>query len=393
MKAMDESATAGTPRNIALIGPYAPYRGGIAHFGETLRRGLEARGHTVTPVTFSRQYPQLLFPGKTQLAPDADTTDAERLLDTCWPPSWWRTARHVADGRPDAALFQYWMPFFAPAYGAVARLLRRRGIPSLAVVHNAEPHERFPLGRPFTHFFLKACAGHLALSEAVEDDLRALGVGGSEEAPIQQAAHPVYDRFGTAPSKVEARAALGLPEDAPVLLFFGFVREYKGLDVLLDAMPRVLEKLPEAHLLVAGEFYDDPAPYRAQIRRHGLEGRVHVHDQYLPDDEVPVHFAAADAVVQPYRTATQSGVAQIAFHFDRPVITTDVGGLSESIPHERAGLVVPPEQPAALADAVARFFREEGLADRLTQGVTRLKEERTDGLYDALEDLLVVARR
>jgi glycosyltransferase involved in cell wall biosynthesis len=381
--------------DVVLIGPYAPYRGGIAHFGETLRGGMEARGHSVTPLTFSRQYPSLFFPGKTQFAPGARSeSDAPRLLDSCWPPSWFRTARRVArgggpDDRPDAALFQYWMPFFAPAYGTVARLLRRHGVPSLAVVHNATPHERFPLGNTLTRFFLKACAGHLALSGAVRESLRALG----GEAPVQQAAHPVYDRFGATLARAEARAALGLPQKAPVLLFFGFVRAYKGLDVLLDAMPRVLKALPEAHLVVAGEFYDDPAPYRAQIRRHGLGRRVHVYDQYVPDDEVPRYFAAADAVVQPYRTATQSGVAQIAFHFDRPVITTDVGGLAEHIPHEQAGLVAPPEDPAALAEAVARFFAEDGLAARLRRGVRRLKRQRSDDLYGALEDLLATACR
>ena len=373
---------------LALIGPYAPYRGGIAHFGETLRRGLEARGHTVMPVTFSRQYPKLLFPGSTQHAPEPASSDAARLLDTLWPPSWFRTARRVASMAPDAALFQYWMPFFAPAFGTTARLLRRRGVPSFAVVHNATPHERFPMGHTLTRFFLKACAGHLALSKAVEDDLRALGL----RAPLRRAEHPVYDRFGTAPSQSKARRALGLPADAPVLLFFGFVRRYKGLDVLLDAMPRVAERLPDVHLVVAGEFYDDPAPYHEQVRRHGLQERVHFHSGYVPDEAVPRHFAAADAVVQPYRAATQSGVAQIAFHFDRPVITTDVGGLPESIPHERAGLVVPSEAPAALAEAVGRFFSEADLAEHLTQGVRALKRERADDLDEALDDLLSPAR-
>ncbi|PSQ98230.1 MAG: glycosyl transferase [Bacteroidetes bacterium QS_9_68_14] len=380
-------------RKLALIGPYPPYRGGIAHFGETLRGGLEARGHAVTPVTFLRQYPSLLFPGETQLAPGAGESGhagrAERLLDSCGPLSWRRTARRVAESGASAALFQYWMPFFAPAYGTVARLLRRRGVPSMAVVHNATPHERFPFGDALARFFLKACTGHLVLSEAVESDLRRLGVW----APVRQVAHPVYDRFGEAPVRAEARRALGLPAEAPVLLFFGFVRAYKGLDTLLEAMPRVLSALPEAHLVVAGAFYDDDAPYRAQVRRHGLEERVHLRDQYVPDGDVPGYFAAADAVVQPYRSATQSGVAQIAFHFDRPVITTDVGGLAEHVPHEQAGLVVPPEDPAALAEAVARFFTDDGLATRLARGVRRLKEARANGLYDALEDLLATAGR
>jgi glycosyltransferase involved in cell wall biosynthesis len=378
------------PTHFALIGPYTPYRGGIAHFGETLRSGLEARGHRVAPVTFSRQYPSLLFPGKTQLAPDAgeDGSDAARLLDTCWPPSWLRTARRVAALQPDAVLFQYWMPFFAPSYGAVARLLRRRGIPSLAVVHNAEPHERFPLGRPLTRFFLRACAGHLALSEAVAKNLRTLAPG----APVRRVAHPTYDRFGDAPSRAEARAALDLPpEEASVLLFFGFVRRYKGLHVLLDAMPQIAEALPEVRLVVAGAFYDDIATHRAQIRRHGLSEQVRLDAGYVADADVPRYFAAADVVVQPYVSATQSGVAQIAVHFEKPVITTDVGGLAERIPHEEAGLVVPPEDPDALAGAVTRFF-DEAWGETLAAGVRAEKEKHAWGpLYDALEELAQAA--
>jgi glycosyltransferase involved in cell wall biosynthesis len=275
------------------------------------------------------------------------------------------------------------MPFFAPAFGTITRMARRRGVRSLVVVDNALPHERRPGDRLLGKYFLRACDGFVVMSESVEDDLRSLGV----EAPVRRVRHPTYDRFGEAPGRREARRALDLPDDAPVLLFFGFVRHYKGLHVLLDAMPQVLDALPDARLVVAGAFYDDPEPYRAQIRRHGLGERVRLDAGYVADDDVPRYFAAADAVVQPYVTATQSGVAQIAFHFETPVLTTDVGGLAEIVPHEQAGLVVPPEDPQALATSVTRFFRED-MAETLADGVRAEKEKHSwEPLYEALEAL------
>ena len=354
----------------ALIGPFPPYRGGIAHFSEALRRGLGGRGHAVEAVTFSRQYPGLLFPGTTQYEPDGRPVGAERLLDTIGPRSWWKTARHVIEREPDAAVFQFWMPFLGPSYGVVARRLRKAGVPVLAVVHNALPHERRPGDRALARYFLRACDGFVVMSESVRRDLQNLGV----EAPVRRVRHPVYEHFGEARPRAEARAALGLPTDAPVLLFFGFVRRYKGLHVLLDAMPRVLARLPEARLVVAGEFYDDEGRCRRQAAPLGKAVRFDA--AYIPSEAVGTYFGAADVVVQPYVSATQSGVAQIAFHFERPLVTTNVGGLAETVPPD-AGLVVPPEDPAALADAVARFFEERmagadeggdglpGLADQL----------------------------
>jgi glycosyltransferase involved in cell wall biosynthesis len=374
---------------IVVIGPAHPYRGGIAHFNEMTMRGLIGRGHTVQPVTFTRQYPERLFPGKTQFAEDEappnDLPDAERIIDTLNPLTWWRAVQHVVHQKPDAVLFQYWMPYFAPAYGVIARWARRRGVRALAIVHNALPHERHAGDAALGRFFLRAVDGFVVMSDAVAEELAPLRRSG---ATVQRIEHPVYARFGKAMPRREARAELDLPLDAPVLLFFGFVREYKGLHVLLDALPAVVSRLPDAHLVIAGEFYDDPAPYRAQIERTGLADHVTLHDRYVPSKAVPAYFGAADVVVQPYVSATQSGVAQIAFHFERPVIVTDVGGLAEVVPHEAAGFVVPPEDPAALADYIVRFFRE-GWRDRLVAGVRRQKEHyHPDRLTDAIDDLL-----
>jgi len=371
----------------ALIGPFPPYRGGIAHFSEALRQGLSGRGHEVEAVTFSRQYPGVLFPGTTQYEPGGAADGAERLLDTIGPRSWWRTARHVIGREPDAVVFQFWMPFLGPSYGVVARRLRKAGVPVLAVVHNALPHERRPGDRALAQTFLRACDGLVVMSESVRRDVERLAPG----VPVRQVRHPVYEHFGEAVPRAEARAALGLPAEAPVLLFFGFVRRYKGLHVLLDAMPRVLARLPEARLVVAGEFYDDEAPYRRQAEALGAAVRFDA--EYIPSEAVATYFSAADVVVQPYVSATQSGVAQIAFHFERPVITTDVGGLAETVPDGEAGLVVPSEDSAALADAVVRFF-EDAMAEKLVAGVRREREAASwEHVIGAVEDLTKQARR
>ncbi len=367
-----------------------PYRGGIAHFTEMTVTGLADRGHDVRPVTFSRQYPKLLFPGETQYEPESEVPpavrDAPRPLDSINPVSWFRTGLYLRDQTPDAVVFQYWMPFFAPAYGVIARGLRRHyGIPSFAVVHNALPHERHFGDALLSRFFLCACAGHVVMSDAVATDTRRLA---GADASLEQIEHPVYERFGESVPNDEARAALDLPDDAPVILFFGFVREYKGLHVLLEALPDVLGDRPDLHLVVAGEPYDDPERYRRLVRAHDLGARVHWHDDYIPSSDVPTYFGAADLVVQPYVSATQSGVAQIATHFETPMVVTDVGGLAESIPHEEAGFVVPPENPDALAAAITRFFREDW-AEELTDGVRKRKRAQQPArLFEAIERLV-----
>ena len=376
-------------RQIAVVGPMHPYRGGIAHFTEMTVTGLADRGHDVRPVTFSRQYPELLFPGETQYEPESDAPPivrgAPRMLDSINPLSWIRTAQALRDANPDAVVFQYWMPFFAPAYGTIARLLRRVGIPSYAVVHNALPHERHLGDTWLSRYFLRACEGHVVMSASVADTLRDLR---RPDAAVHQIEHPIYERFGDPMAEGKARSAMGLPLDAPVLLFFGFVREYKGLHVLLKALPEVLETMPDLQLVIAGETYDDSARYHGLIGQYNLEDHVHWYDQYIPSEAVPAVFSAADLVVQPYVSATQSGVAQIATHFGVPMVVTDVGGLAETIPHEEAGFVVPPENPSALAQAITRFFQDDW-QDRLNEGVQALQQLRhPDHLMEAIEGLV-----
>lgn len=369
---------------IALLGPFWPYRGGIAHFGAGLARALAERGHEVRTVTFRRQYPKQLFPGETQFergpAPPG-VPRAPMQLDVLSPRTWLRTADRIADDGTDVAVIPYWTPLMAPMWGVIVRRLRTRDVKVLALVHNAIPHERRPGDVALGHLALSAVDGALALSVRVAEDVRRLGVG----TPIQTVPHPVYEGFGPAPPRPEARQALGLPADAPVFLFFGFVRPYKGLDVLLNAWGGVVGRVPDARLVVAGEFYAGEDEIRARATTYG--GSVRFDATYIPDDQVGLYFGASSAVVQPYVSATQSGVAQIAFHYGRPVITTDVGGLAETVPDGVAGLVVPPRDPDALADALVRFV-DDDLGPELETGVRRVREAYSwDRVVEALEGL------
>lgn len=339
------------PLRVVVVAPMWPYRGGIAHFAASMARNVAGRGHAVRAVTFSRQYPERLFPGKTQLdggPPPENVPRAARLLDTLRPRTWTRAAREISKGGADVAVIHYWMPFVAPALGTLARALRRRGVRVVVVVHNALPHEPGLLDRPLARYALAAADGLVVMSAGVRADVERLGVG----VPVRMAAHPAYDHFGASVPQAEARAALGLPADAPVLLFFGFVRRYKGIQVLLDAMPAVATRVPGVRLVVAGEFYGDEAALRAQARPLGAAVRFDA--DYVADGRVGLYFGAADAVVQPYVSATQSGVAGVAFHFSRPVVTTDVGGLAADV--GEAGIVVPPNDSAALAEALVEIL-------------------------------------
>lgn len=383
---MGEDASERTRRRIALVGPSAPFRGGVAQFADTVAEGLRDRDWSVRMTTFRRQYPDFLFPGTSQFdASRPAPPETRRLIDSIGPATWISAARAIAEERPVAAVFQYWTPFFAPAYGVMARRLAARGVRVAAIVHNVHPHERrHALVSPLAGYFLKRCGALLALSDRVAADVRALGVA----APVHMAPHPVYGHFGDPLPRAEARRRLGVPEDADVLLFFGFVRAYKGLRTLLRALPRVLARRPAAQLLIAGEFYEDERAYRDLIASLGLGDAVRVRGEYIPEEEVGLYFSAANLVVQPYESATQSGVAQTAWHFDRPVVTTDVGGLAEVVSDGVSGYVTPPGDPEALADAIVRYFEEDREA-AFAEGARRERERFSWGRFlDALEAML-----
>ncbi len=363
---------------IALVGPLHPWRGGIAQYLGLLGEALTARAD-VRAVSFTRQYPGFLFPGRSQRDADAPPPrfPVVPLLDSIGPLSWRRAARHLEAFAPGLVVLKWWLPFFGPAFAASVRPLRRRGTRVALVCDNLVPHEGRPGDRLFTRMMLRQSDGYLVMSESVERDLDRLKPG----APRRRVLHPLYAQFDRGRySRARARAKLGL--DGEVAVFFGYIRRYKGLDTLLEAWPRVRERRP-ATLVVAGEFYDDAAPYRALAAKAG--DSVRLLDRYLPDDEVEALFKAADVAVLPYRSATQSGVTHVAYALGVPVITTDVGGLSETVRPGETGLVVPPEDPAALAEAIVRFF-ERGMGPPLRAGVEALRQAHS---WEALADRVI----
>jgi len=369
--------------NIVIVGTAYPLRGGIAHFNALLYKHL-SKQHHVDIVTFSRQYPTILFPGKTQdeKGGQEGAVPSEQLIDSINPLTWITAANAIARKKPDLLIFKYWMPFFGPCFGTIARLVRRKtGAKVLFICDNIIPHEKRPGDMAFTRYAFNAVDAFIVQSASVERDLNAF-LPGSRYALVP---HPVYEIFGNGLPKAEARAKLGI-RDERAILFFGYVRRYKGLHTLLDAMPSIL-KLMKVKLLVVGEFYDDEQKYRHQIVENNLQNDVVVHSDYVPNEEVSLYFSAADVVVLPYVSATQSGIVQIAYQFDKPVIATDVGGLAEVVLNNRTGFIVRPEAPQEVADAVVRFYE----GNREEEFVNNVREEKKkyswENLIHAIEKL------
>ncbi|MFI5370085.1 MAG: glycosyltransferase [Candidatus Eisenbacteria bacterium] len=353
------------------MGPFHPWRGGIAQYLGSLGEALMSRAD-VRGITFTRQYPGFLFPGESQRDPSAPPPrfPVEARLDSIGPWSWPSTTRVLESFAPGLVVLKWWLPFFGPAFASVVTPLRRRGTRVALVCDNLVPHERRPGDGVFTRWMMRESDGYLVMSASVEHDLDRLKPG----APRRRVKHPFYAQFDRGRwTRETARAKLGIAPGEEVALFFGYVRRYKGLDALLEAWPRVRARRPVT-LLVAGECYEDPAPYQALASRAGGEPAVRLMLRYIPDDDVEALFKAADVTVLPYRSATQSGVTHVAYALGVPVITTDVGGLAETVRPGETGLVVPPADPVALADAIVRFFAEH-LARRFSTGVQALRRE------------------
>lgn len=340
---------------IFLVGPAFPLRGGIAHFNESFCRSLIDAGYDAEIVSFYLQYPALLFPGKSQKAtgPAPDGIRIHNWLSSINPLSWRRAAKKIAKKNPKMVIIRFWLPFMGPALGALAKSLRKKGIRVIGLVDNAIPHESRTFDRRLSNCFFKNAHAFFTLSDSVADDLKKLAPG----KPTATSPHPVYDLFGDKITMREAREKLNLDPEARYVLFFGFVRAYKGLDLLIEALGKPEIKAQNIHLIVAGEFYESEEKYTKMIEKLGLTDRVILRSDYIPQEEVKAYFCAANLVAQTYKTATQSGVTQIAYHFERPMLVTDVGGLAEIVPNGKVGYVVKP-QPDAIADALLRFFTE-----------------------------------
>ena len=343
---------------IIILGTAYPYRGGLATFNERLAGEYQRQGHEVEMYTFTLQYPNFLFPGKTQFSPDPAPNDLKiyRKVHSCNPFNWLKVGKELSKKRPDVLVFAYWMSFMAPCMGTIARKVRHNHHTKIiALVHNMIPHEPNVLDKILPPYFVKSMDGFMALSESVVKDIEKFD---KRNCPKRFSPHPIYDHYGERLSRETALSLLNLSPDYRYVLFFGFIRAYKGLDLLLGAFADERLRQQNVKLIVAGEFYGDPEPYYKQINDLGIEDRVVLCTDFIPDGEVNRYFSAADIVAQPYKTATQSGVTQIAFHFEKPMLVTNVGGLPEIVPDGKIGYVTEPDAKQ-IADALYRFFQEQ----------------------------------
>ena len=341
-------------QKIAIIGPAHPLRGGLTTFNHRLAKEFIALGDDCVIYSYSLQYPSFLFPGTSQFTdePAPANLTIYTIINSVNPLNWVKVGRRIAKDRPDIILVRFWIPFMGPALGTILRLvMKNKHTRIIGLADNIIPHEKRPGDKPFTKYFLGSCDAFITMSEKVMSDLRSI----EKSKPAQLVAHPLYDNFGAAIAKDVAREKLGIDKKDKVILFFGFIRKYKGLDILLEAMADARIKEAGIKLLVAGEFYEDEKVYQEQIDRLGIRSQLIMRTQFIPDSEVVLYFCAADVVIQPYRNATQSGVTPLAYHYEKPMIVTNVGGLPAMVPDRKSGLVAA-VQPMAIASAILEFY-------------------------------------
>jgi glycosyltransferase involved in cell wall biosynthesis len=357
---------------IIIIGPAHPYRGGIALFSNRLADALSADGNAVNIVTFKMQYPGFLFPGKTQFSDNENSSKIKtlRAINSVNPFNWIKVGMQIRAAKPDLVIFKYWMPFMAPCFGTIAKYIKKdSSIKIISLVHNLVPHEKRFGDTVLTKYFVKRIDGFIAMSQSVIADINRFNT----TKPKALSPHPLYDNFGKIKTRKEALNALDLDSQFNYMLFFGIVRKYKGLDILLKAFADKRLNDGSLKLIVAGEFYDDDSEYLNLINKHDLTDAVILTKGFIPDDKVADYFCAADIVVQPYRTATQSGVTQIAYHFNKPMLVTDVGGLKEIVPDGKVGYVVEPNE-LAVTEALIDFYQNQKAASFI-KGVEEEKKK------------------
>ena len=357
---------------IAVLGTAWPYRGGLAVYNERLARQFASEGDDVTIYTFTLQYPSFLFPGKTQYSSEPAPADLKiiRSLNSINPFNWIKTGRMIRKLEPDILIIKFWLPFMAPCLGKVARMVRRNGKTRVvSILDNIIPHEHRPGDRLFGRYFTRSVDGFVAMSDSVLEDLSQFDT----VKPRVFCRHPLYDNFGPRTSREDSLKFLGLDPGQRYMLFFGLIRDYKGLDLLLRAYADSRFRKMNVKLIVAGEFYSGSEKYFELEKELGLEGMVVWKSDFVPDSEVRYYFGAADIIVQPYKSATQSGVTQIAYHFEKPMLVTNVGGLAEIVPDGKVGYVVSPVENE-IADALVDFF-ENNRQDQFTEGILTEKRQ------------------
>ncbi len=373
------------PKKIFILGPAYPLRGGLATFDELLCRALNAAGHDARILSFSLQYPSFLFPGTTQYssekAPEGITIETK--INSVNPFNWLAVGNYIKREKPDFILIRYWLPFMGPALGTIARRAKKNGHTKIiAIVDNAIPHEKRPGDKQFSSYFLKSCDAYLTMSHKVLKDLEQFT--SSDKKLFTE--HPLYTSFGNVEEKKAARRHLKLEDNGKYLLFFGFIRRYKGLDLLLEAMADARVREMGIKLIVAGEFYEDRAYYDEIIQRLDLKESVLLHTDFIPDSEVRWYFSACDLVTQTYHSATQSGVTKIALQFDKPSLVTNVGGLGEIIFHGESGYVVD-VNVNAIADSIVDFYANDREAAFVEATIREKKKYGWDVMVGSVEKL------
>ena len=343
-------------KKVIIIGPAHPLRGGgITTFNQRLAKEFLAQGYDCSIVSFSLQYPSLLFPGTTQYTTDPPPEGIKiySLINSINPFNWFKVGEKIKNWKPDIVVVRYWMPFMAPALGTILRQIKKnKHTRIISITDNVVPHEKKFFDTPFTHYFLKACDAFITMSEKVLGDLKTF----DNKRPVKLVSHPLYDNFGKPVERQEARQYLNLNPEDKILLFFGFIRKYKGLDLLLEAMADKRIQQEKIKLLVAGEFYDDEKIYKDIIQKRGIELNIILHNHFIQDTEVRYYLSACDGIVQPYRDATQSGVTPLAYHFEKPMIVTNVGGLASMVEQEKSGLICEPN-PSSIANTILKVYQ------------------------------------
>jgi glycosyltransferase involved in cell wall biosynthesis len=368
--------------NIAIIGPAHPLRGGLSTFNQRLAEELQSQGHKVCIYSFSLQYPSFLFPGTSQFTdePAPENIPIHILINSVNPFNWFSAGGIIKKAKHDLVIVRYWLPFMGPALGTILRIVRRnKHTQVLCIADNIIPHEKRPGDRVFTKYFLKPVHSFITMSKDVLQDLRKF-----TNKPAAFHHHPLYDNFGPLLSKEEACRALGIDPKEKYLLFFGFIRKYKGLDILLEAMGDKRLKEANIKLIIAGEFYTDKAMYEQLIDQYQLHESTYLFTEFIPNEAVRYYFCAADLVMLPYHHATQSGISQVAYHFEKPMVVTNVGGLPEVVPDGKVGYVTNPDA-SSIANAILKFFETDSIPD-LKQN---LQEEKKKYSWDTFSKALL----
>jgi len=326
---------------LVIIGPAWPLRGGLSAFDEKLATQFTEKGIQTRIDTFSLQYPSILFPGKSQYTTDPKPKDVNIAvcINSINPLNWIKIGLKLYRQKPDLIIVRFWIPFLAPCLGTILKIAKKnKHTKVISIVDNMIPHEKRMGDQLLTKYFVKTVDGFIAMSEKVKNDIKIFS-----HKPVSISPHPIFNHFGHPITKMDARTNLGLPHEGKIILFFGYIRKYKGLDLLIQAMADDAIKKLDIHLMIVGEFYEDASAYHHLIDSLGLQEQITLYSNYIPDDEVKNYVCSADFIIQPYKNATQSGVTPLAYHFEKPMLVTNVGGLADTVPHLKTGIVVAPE--------------------------------------------------